>query len=108
MTRIKIKHPDWLKVSTPGKAIECFNKGLYPDSIAGWMLVVSLKHPLRAIYGSDLRAALALLWLSLWGPFKLHVVDRIRYWSDIKKWTQEWGVEDEAHDQRAAAREGKN
>lgn len=32
-----------------------------PQSIAGWMLVTSLKHPLRAVYGSDLKAAWALL-----------------------------------------------
>lgn len=59
--KIKIKHPAWLKVSTPGKSIALYNQGLLPGTIAGWMITVGCKHPLRAIYGSDLRAAWALL-----------------------------------------------
>lgn len=108
MRHIKIKHPEWLSHSTPGKSIEMFNRGLYPDSIAGWMLVVSLKHPLRAIYGSNFRAALALLWWSIWEPFNFHVIERVRYRGLIKEWESEWDAEDAVRDGREAARQGKN
>jgi hypothetical protein len=64
-TGVKIKHPDWLAYSTPQKSIDLFNRGVLPPSIAGWMIVTGCKHPLRAVYGSDLRAALALLWQAL-------------------------------------------
>lgn len=63
--RIKIRHPEWLNYSHPQKNIDLFKKGIYPDSMAGWFIVVGLKHPLRAVYGSDIRAALALLWQAI-------------------------------------------
>lgn len=66
---IKIKHPDWLQASDPGKTVMLFQQGKLPDSIAGWMLVVSLRHPLRAIYGGDVRAALALLGMALYSKW---------------------------------------
>jgi len=64
--RIPIQHPEWLTQSTPGKTIDLFNQGRLPKSIDGWMLVVSLRHPLRAIYGSNLKAAWHLFLLALW------------------------------------------
>lgn len=64
-TMSDIKHPEWLKVSKPQDSIDLFNRGLLPESIARWMLVTGLRHPLRAIYGSNFRAAMALLWLAL-------------------------------------------
>jgi hypothetical protein len=71
MTRMpKIQHPDWLRFSGPEKALELYLTGKLPKSIAGWMIVVGLKHHLRAVYGSDLRAALALLWDALYGPLE--------------------------------------
>ena len=66
--KIQIQHPDWLSRSNPGRVLRLYREGKLPSEIAGWMLVVSLKHPLRAIYGSDLRAALALLWQAIREP----------------------------------------
>ena len=63
--KITIRHPEWLECSKPGESIRLYREGKIPKAIDGWMLVVSLKHPLRAIYGSDLRAALALLGQAL-------------------------------------------
>ena len=74
-TKLRIAHPDWLRISDPGKTLLLYQKGILPDAIAAWMIVVSLKHPLRAVYGSDLRAALALLWQATW----CKVRDEIRY-----------------------------
>lgn len=62
---IKIQHPEWLKYSHPQSSIDLFLKGWSPDSIAGFLMVTALKHPLRAIYGSDLKASLALLWSAI-------------------------------------------
>lgn len=58
---IKIAYPEHLRYSTPGKTIRLYCENRLPGTIAGWMLVTSLKHPLRAIYGSDVRAAWNLL-----------------------------------------------
>lgn len=66
---IEIKHPEWLKVSSPQKAIDLFNCGRLPRAIDGWMIVVGLKHPLRAVYGTDVRAAWALLLSAIVGKF---------------------------------------
>jgi hypothetical protein len=62
---INIVHPEWLAYSNPGRTLQLFHQGKLPQSVAGWMLVVSLTRPLRAIYGSDFLAALALLWRSI-------------------------------------------
>ena len=66
---IPIEHPEWLEHSSPEKTIALIRKGMVPNSIGGWMLVVSLKHPLRAVYGSDMKAAFALLWLAIRGKW---------------------------------------
>jgi len=59
----KIKHPEWLKEpeSQIEKVMKLIRQKKMPDKIAGWMIVVAAKQPLRAVYGSNLRAALALL-----------------------------------------------
>lgn len=59
--RLQIAHPEWLEHSSPEKSINLFRAGQMPRTIAGWMIVVGCKHPLRAVYGSDLRAGWALL-----------------------------------------------
>jgi len=81
---IPVAHPDWLTHSHPETSLELFRKGMLPANIAGYMMVVGLKHPLRAIYGSDLRAALALLRLAIkdlfghwWMTFQRVVIWRI-------------------------------
>jgi hypothetical protein len=60
--QVPIKHPDWLRNCTTDETLRLAAEEKLPKTIAGWMLVVALKRPLRAVYGSDLRAALALLW----------------------------------------------
>jgi hypothetical protein len=67
MTRlVKIKHPEHLKEdSRPDFNVESilhlYRKSKIPDSVAGWMIVVAAKRPLRAVYGSNLRAGLAIV-----------------------------------------------
>ena len=63
---LPIKHPEWLRYCSIERTFALQRKGKLPESIAGWVLVVALKHPLRAVYGSDLRAAWALLLSALW------------------------------------------
>lgn len=70
MRTIQVKRPDWIKHSTPQKAIDLYNTRALPGPIAGWMIVVGLKHPLRAVYGTDLRAAWALLVWAVWDRFE--------------------------------------
>jgi hypothetical protein len=72
-----IKHPEWLVVSNPQKSIDLFNRGILPNKIAGWCIVVGCKHPLRCVYGSDLRVALALLWQATYGKIEQAVSWRI-------------------------------
>lgn len=74
--RIKIRHPEWLEYSSAQKTIDLYRSGKIPESIAGWMIVVGLKHPLRAVYGSELRAALALLW---WATGN-RLIEFVRHW----------------------------
>ncbi|MBO0887464.1 hypothetical protein J2P12_00025 [Candidatus Bathyarchaeota archaeon] len=75
--KIPIRHPEWLKSSDPGRYLDLYHHGVMPDAFAGWILVVSLKHPLRAIYGSDLRAA--------WELLKAAIYDKIK-----NKWDDFW------------------
>jgi hypothetical protein len=102
MERIRIKHPDWLEYSKPGQSIDLFRRGLLPEKIAGWMIVVSLKHPLRAVYGSDLLAALALLWLAVSAPFRERWLSW-KYRKEGKEQEAEWAAEDSVEAHRAAA-----
>ena len=102
MKEIKIKHPEWLEYSKPQSSIDLFRKGFLPGNIAGWMIVVGLKHPLRAVYGSDLRAALALLWWVIWEPIKDKFL-ALKYRKEVAAWEKEWAAEDEARDMRRAA-----
>ena len=62
----KIKHPEWLPHCNIERTFRLVREGKCPEVIAGWMLVVALKHPLRCVYGSDLRAAWALLAQAIW------------------------------------------
>ena len=82
--KLKIKHPEWLKHSTCDRTLNLVRNGKCPESIAGWMLVVSLKHPLRAVYGSDLKAAWALLKTAIWDVIYGRYTNLL-YWLKIKK-----------------------
>lgn len=64
--RMEIQHPDWLeKGPLESSGIEStllmYRQGKLPPSIAGWMLVVACMRVLRAVYGSNLRAGLAIV-----------------------------------------------
>ena len=86
MTKLRtpIRHPDWLDHSNPQTSIDLFRASKLPPTISGWMIVVGLKHPLRAVYGSDLRAAWSLLGQAIadrfhgfWISFKRRTVWKI-------------------------------
>ena len=69
-THIKIAHPDWLKEdllvsSSIENTLKMYRQGVLPESIAGFGIVLASKRPLRAVYGSDLRAAWKLLLMAL-------------------------------------------
>ena len=65
----KIAHQDW--IGEAAKIVEdsfrLYRTTGLPSKIEGFMLVTPMRRALRAIYGSDLRAALALLWLAVAG-----------------------------------------
>jgi hypothetical protein len=65
----------------------------------------SLKHPLRAVYGSDLRAALMLLWSALLQPIRRRWLSW-KYRKETTEWEKEWVAEDSVREARAAV--GKN
>ena len=106
--RIPIRHPEWLEYSKPGKTLELYRAGKLPKSIDGWMLVVSLKHPLRAIYGSDLAAAWALMRQAVRNIFDARVSEpAYRVWrfpvlGVAVAWTFAWGILNALRGQRPA------
>lgn len=78
--KLKIQHPDWLKVSNPQQSIDLYQRGILPEAIAGWMIVTALKHPLRAVYGSDFEAAIGLLKEATWGKARDEIYYRWWKW----------------------------
>lgn len=99
MKSIPIAHPDWLAESERriSDSFRLYRSGHIPKSIDGWMLVVPLKHALRAIYGTDLRAAVALLLAAIAAPFNMLAL-RFRLWAYLAPhllavvWTLAWGT----------------
>lgn len=74
--KIKIRHLDWLRTSKNTDHIrKLILDGTLPKALAGWSLVVAVKHDLRAVYGSDLRAALALLASALADKWEAFVTE---------------------------------
>jgi hypothetical protein len=63
--RPKIKRPEYLAPERMQEIYALYREGTLPEFMAGWMLTTSLKHELRAIYGSDFRAACSLLYDSV-------------------------------------------
>lgn len=64
--RTRIKYPDrlldpWLQTSDPSYTLKLYRQKKLPPAIAGFMIVTSIKYALRAVYGSDLKAAFILL-----------------------------------------------
>jgi len=89
---IPIKHPEWLQYSRVAETF-ALRKKIGPLPCDGWMLVVSMKHPLRAIYGSDLKAA--------WALMKMAVREKLRkpwlyinYLLHRKEWQREQELEE--------------
>lgn len=82
---VRIKHPEHLKYSDPGKTLRMYHEDKLPDIIAGWMIVVSLKHPLRAIYGSDFKAGWALLTDAVIGKIKWQMLS-------LRSWLHDKGI----------------
>ena len=64
-----VAHPEWIldALSSLSRTSALYAKGLIPGSIEAPMIVVPIKRVLRGVYGSDLRAALALLRMALAG-----------------------------------------
>ena len=65
----KVVHPDWLPGATASlrKTLDLMENGSLPKCLTKPMLVVPMRWVLRSIYGSNLKAALALLRLALSG-----------------------------------------
>jgi len=98
MKTVEISHPGRLDESHRRwtSAFNLYRAGGIPHSIAGWMLVVPLRHALRAIYGNDLRAAMALLIWAVAGRIpEAAVLVRIRLYGASHLlalvWTWAWG-----------------
>jgi hypothetical protein len=66
----KMKHREWVKFVNIEDVVRLSKANKIPQSIEGFMLQTSCKHLLRCIYGSNLRAALALLGEALWGKIR--------------------------------------
>ena len=62
----KVKHPDWLQHCNIETTIRLSKARRIPDSIEGFMLVTACNHVLRCVYGTNLRAAWALLLAAIW------------------------------------------
>jgi hypothetical protein len=91
---IPIKHPEWLQYSRVAETFTLREK-IGPLPCDGWMLVVSLKHPLRAIYGSDLKAA--------WALMKMALREKIRQpwrYLDYRLHRKQWAKEEELEELR--------
>jgi hypothetical protein len=84
----KIARPEWMPFITSDRTLKMAREDRLPKSIAGWMIVLACKHPLRCVYGSDLRAAWALLLSALWDKAK-HPYDYLIYLWHRKEWEQE-------------------
>ena len=66
MKYTKVKHPEWIQHCNIDSAVRLSKAKRIPESIEGFMLVTACNHLLRCIYGTNLRAALALLSSALW------------------------------------------
>lgn len=81
---VKIQHPEWLTSSKPNESIRLYLEGKMPAAIAGWCIVVGLKHPLRAVYGTDFKAARALLYQVLQDKWEDKISDPLaRVWYHV-------------------------
>lgn len=67
MVNVPIKHPDWVldAAGSLTRSMSLYAKRQIPGCIEAPLVVVPVKRILRGVYGSDLRAALALLWMAL-------------------------------------------
>ena len=67
MVGVPIKHPDWVLGASGDltRTMALYAKRQIPGCIEAPLVVVPVKRILRGVYGSDLRAALALLTMAL-------------------------------------------
>ncbi|MDE2100025.1 MAG: hypothetical protein KGL39_22415 [Patescibacteria group bacterium] len=65
--RGKVVKPDWLPgaLDAMEKFCRLYRENRIPSSVVFFMVVTDCRRVLRAAYGSDLRAAWALLWYAL-------------------------------------------
>lgn len=84
-----IRRPGWLKEACKRLEIVLWLQAhdLIPESLKAWMLVVPLRHALRSVYGSDWRAAWAMLWWTvtdriacLWVKVQVRLLGKGQEW----------------------------
>lgn len=87
----KVARPDWLKDASPRVVLtlQMWEEGKLPEIIERFMVVVPIKHALRAIYGrSNVGVALILLVEAL--------QERCRqYWYSFLFWSHIMKLEDD-------------
>jgi hypothetical protein len=96
----KIRHPEWLESDHPfeasaiGNTLRLYREGKLPSTIAGCLIVNAATRPLRAVYGSNLRAGIALVFDSLIDKFT-HFRYRFRLLTPTERqWEQEFESEE--------------
>jgi hypothetical protein len=62
----KVKHRRWIQHCNIDRVVRLCKQDKIPEVLEGFMLKAGCTHVLRCIYGSNLRAALALLGEALW------------------------------------------
>lgn len=91
--KIRIAHREHLKLPLElAKNRKMILDRTWPVFLEGWAAVVDLKHDLRAVYGSDLRAAWELLKQALGDELDKRVVEPCaRGWYSLC-WAWAWAV----------------
>lgn len=78
--KIKIERPDWLEKALPEEMdkFKLVQKGILPDTIKGWFIVVSCIRLLRCVYGDDMSTVIAL---------RQRVLDDVEQWQKLEAMT---------------------
>lgn len=105
-----IRHPDWIVEATArvGQFSRLYARGVVPKSIEHFMIVTPVKRVLRGVYGSDLKAAWALLSSAVWESL-CRIPWRVRWFirysilrGDREADQRRWWAQMEAEDRLAA------
>lgn len=80
LEKIKIERPDWLAEALPEEIdkLKLAQKGILPDVIKGWFIVVSCMRLLRCVYGDDMATVIAL---------RQRVLDDVEQWQNLEAMT---------------------